>query len=316
MEGLTVRQEGITPVTADVLQKRFLRYAQVTPKTEETYLKALKQLYRFFDMYGITEPSEEDMFKFKAWVQKHEENGEVVEHKPATVTMYVTATRLFFRWLDMEGIYRDIAKHLKGEKVEKCNKKDYLTASQIRNVLEGVDRTTVAGKRDYAILVTMITGGLRTIEIERANIEDLTVRANQTVLYIQGKGDNEKSKYIKIPEQTEKAIREYLITRGTVEAEEPLFTSVSNNSTGKRMSTRSISGMVKGYMVKAGYNNHRLTAHSLRHTAVTLALLQDIDLQEVSQFARHKSIETTQIYAHNLQMEQNRCGDAIAETIF
>ena len=67
---------------------------------------------------------------------------------------------------------------------------------------------------------------------------------------------------------------------------------------------------------EAGYNSEKLTAHSLRHTAVTLSLLGGNTLQEVQQFARHTDISTTQIYAHNLDRAKNKCEETIAEAIF
>jgi len=73
-------------------------------------------------------------------------------------------------------------------KIGREHKKDYLTADQVREVLSTVEQNTLQGMRDYAILVLMLTCGLRTIEVSRANIGDLRVLGDNTVLYIQGKG--------------------------------------------------------------------------------------------------------------------------------
>lgn len=100
----------------------------------------------------------------------------------------------------------------------------------------------------------MVTGGLRTIEVIRANIGDLRTLGENIVLYVQGKGREEKTEYIKIPEPVEKAIRVYLKTREKLDEKEPLFVSMSNNSKGQRLSTRSISGIVKKYLKQSGYN--------------------------------------------------------------
>lgn len=67
---------------------------------------------------------------------------------------------------------------------------------------------------------------------------------------------------------------------------------------------------------KAGYDTPRLTAHSMRHTAVTLSLLAGKDITEVQQFARHESINTTMIYNHALDKEKNGCSEAISSSIF
>lgn len=161
----------------------------------------------------------------------------------------------------------------------------------------------------------MVTGGLRTIEITRANIEALRTLGNFTVLYVQGKGRDEKTEYIKIPSRVEKAIRKYLTHRDTARGEEPLFTALSNNNKGKKLTTRSIRGMIKQRFTMAGYNSPRLTAHSLRHTAVTLSLLAGKDLDEVQQFARHRNITTTMIYNHALDKAKNGCSETITDII-
>ena len=88
------------------------------------------------------------------------------------------------------------------------------------------------------------------------------------------------------------------------------------NSKGERLTPKSISTIVKQRLIDAGYNSDRLTAHSLRHTAVTLSLIGGLPLEEVQQFARHKNISTTQIYAHNLDRAKNRSEDTIANSIF
>ena len=136
------------------------------------------------------------------------------------------------------------------------------------------------------------------------------------MLFVQGKGRDEKTDYIKVSAPVERAIRQYLKERGETDPAAPLFASMSNNSKGQRMTTRSISGMVKQRLQAAGYNSERLTAHSLRHTAVTLALLAGKDITEVQQFARHTNIATTMIYNHALDKAKNTCGAAITEAIF
>ena len=162
----------------------------------------------------------------------------------------------------------------------------------------------------------MTTGGLRTIEVSRANIEDLRTVGGNTVLFIQGKGKEEKTDYVKISPQVEKAIRAYLRDRGKTSEDSPLFASTSNNNKGKRLTTRTISGIVKETFKKAGYDSDRLTAHSLRHTAVTLSLLAGKDITEVQQFARHANIGTTMIYNHSLDKAKNTCSEAITEVLF
>lgn len=303
----TVLIDNRKALTEDVYQ-RFINYLDASPKTIETYKRAIRQFIKYISSKGINSPTREDVIDFREMLKE--------TCKPATVQGYIIAVRLFFQWTEQEGIYPNIAQHIKGAKITKEHKKDYLTSSQAKALLEAVERDIIQGRRDYAILALMITGGLRDIEVSRANIEDLRTLGDNTVLYLQGKGREERAEYVKVPPEVEKAIRASLADRPNAEIKDPLFISLSNNSKGQRLTTRSISGIVKTRLRNAGYDSDRLTAHSLRHTAVTLALISGNSLQEVQQFARHSNISTTQIYAHNLDRANNKCESAIASAIF
>lgn len=310
MEALALRNNNSLQgksFTAD-LYTRFISYLDASPKTVETYSRAIRQFMKYIAVKEIANPTREDVLAFREELREN--------RKPSTVQSYIIAIRLFFQWTEQEGLYPNIASHIKGAKISKDHKKDYLTSSQVKAVLSGIDQSTPQGRRDYAIFALMVTGGLRDIEVHRANIEDLRTLGDSTVLYLQGKGREERAEYVKVPAEVERAIRASLADRESTEGNKPLFISLSNNSKGGRVSTRSISGIVKSALVKAGYDSDRLTAHSLRHTAVTLSLLGGNSLQEVQQFARHSNIATTQIYAHNLDRAKNKCESTIASAIF
>ena len=289
--------------------ERFINYLDASPKTVETYKKALRQFFNYIGVHGIRQPQREDVLAFR-------DDLKASGLKPTTVQNYITATRIFFKWTAQEGLYPNIAEHVKGAKLDKNHKKDYLTSRQAKEVLAGVQTDSEEGLRNYAILSLMVTGGLRTIEVSRANVGDLRTVGENTVLFVQGKGREEKTEYIKISAPVEKAIRSYLKARENVEEGQPLFTSTSNNSRGKRITTRTVSGVVKTALKNAGYDSARLTAHSLRHTAITLALLAGREITEVQQFARHANLNTTMIYNHALDQAKNGCSDAITNAIF
>lgn len=311
-QALTVRRNAdMTQRNLDSteLYSRFIASLDAKEKTVKTYTTSLRQFFTWLSIKGIVNPQFADIKAYR------DEMAET--HKPTTVQAYIFAVRRFFDWTESEGLYPNVAGKIKGAKLNREPKKDYLTSVQAKAVLTGMERETLQGKRNYAIVTLMLTGGLRDIEVSRANVEDLRTVGNNTVLFIQGKGRDEKAEYVIVPAQAELAIRDYLKARGNTDPAAPLFTSESNNSKGQRMTTRSISGVCKAAMVSAGYDSERLTAHSLRHTAVTLALIANGgNLQEAQQFARHANIATTQIYAHNLEKQNNRCSRLVADSIF
>lgn len=298
-------QAGITEET----YLRFVFFIDVAEKSAETYTRNLRPMFRYFAENGITRPQREDIISYR---ESLKERG----LKPTSVQNYITATRLFFQWTEQERIYPNVAAHVKGAKLDREHKKDYLTTSQCKHTLAGIDRSSLTGLRDYAIVALTMTDALRTIEVSRADIGDLRTLGDFTVLYVQGKGKEEKAEYVKVSEPVERAIRDYLKARGVSDPSAPLFASESNNSKGGRMSTRSISGICKAAMVEAGYNSSRLTAHSLRHTGVTLALMNGASLEEAQEYARHANIATTMIYNHALDKAKNRCAEAVSSALF
>ena len=292
----------------NLLLTRWEAFMDVSPKSKETYRKAVKQFMLYLEENGIAKPDRETIIGWRDSVK--------ADHKPTTAQTYLTAVKLFFRWLEQEGIYKNIADHVKGVRISTGHKKDYLTSNQSRKVLQTIATDSIKGLRDYAIVGLLLTTGVRTIEVVRADIADLRTLGDDTVLYIQGKGKEEKADYVKIAPQVETAIREYLKARGEVSDADPLFTSTSNNNAGKRMTTRSISAIAKESMIEAGYNSDRLTAHSMRHTAGTLALLNGATPREVQQLLRHSNINTTMIYTHDLERAKNDSEVKVANAIF
>jgi len=310
MNALTTTNKGymMNAVKSD-LMPRFVAFIDARPATVDTYTRALRQMFKYLADNGITAPTREDIISYREQIK-------AAGHKPGTVATYIIAARQFFKWTASEGIYPDVAANVKAVKIERAHKKDPLTSNQVKSVLSEIDRDTLQGARDYAILALMTTGGLRTIEVIRADIADLRTLGDDTILYIQGKGRDEKSDYVKVPAPAEKAIREYMRLRGKTDKTAPLFSSISNNSQGGRMTTRSISRIVKNRMIDVGINSDRLTAHSLRHTAATLNLLNGGTIDETQQLLRHSKIDTTMIYLHHLDRAKNNSENRIAGAIF
>lgn len=302
----TALQEN-TVLTNDIFSK-WLHYTDVMPKSHATYTRAIRIFIAHLRRHNINEPTREDIISYRDLLKK--------DHKPSTVQLYITAVRLFFRWTAQENIYPNIADHIKGAKVDREHKKDYLTAAQVRNVLKAVDRTTLHGKRDYALLTLMFTTGLRTISISRANVGDISTYGNTAALFYQGKGHEDKADAVMIVDPVEFAIRDYLKARGRANSKEPLFTSIAHRNKGGRMTTRSISRIIKNALISAGYNSDRLTAHSLRHTAATLNLLNGATIEETQQLLGHSNINTTMIYSHALERINNHSEERIANAIF
>ena len=314
MNTLTVRENTRpvsvpSPVTLEYLYSRWIRYLDAKPRTVDTYTRAVRQFFKYRAAHGIAEPSREDIIAFREYLKA---SG----HKPTTVQSYITALRLFFQWVSLETGQPNIAEHIKGAKLDNEHKKDPLTTRQVKTLLSSVNRATIRGKRDYAILALMLTTGLRTVSVADADIADVRTAGDAAALYYRGKGHEEKAVYVKLAPPVEDAIRDYLAARGEKDPAAPLFASGSNRNSRERMTTRSISRIVKTALVSAGLDSDRLTAHSLRHTAATQNLINGGSLEETQQLLDHSRISTTMIYAHALERARNNSEARIASALF
>lgn len=290
------------------LANRFSQFVDVSALSLKSYNSGIRKFLTFLHSNGITAPTRETVLNYKkALCEKYAAN---------TVALYLSSIRRFFAWCESEGLYADVTRGVKSPKLSHEHKRDAFVASELKEIISGIKRDSLEGKRNFAIFALMSSCGLRCIEVVRCNVGDLHRVAGVTVLDVQGKGHADKDAFVKIAPDVEKAIREYLKERGHVGENEPLFASCSRRNRGKRLTTQTISQVCKRSMVAAGYNSRRLTAHSLRHSSVTIALLQGMSLDDVSAFARHSSVSTTMIYNHAISRMKSQCELSIASAIF
>lgn len=293
------------------LARRWAAYIDASPRTVRAYTRAAGRFCSWARSRGISMPSRADVIAYR--------DEMAATLAPATCRLYMCAVRQFLGWLEQEGVVaRNVAARVKGARGRSSNgfQRGHLTSAQCARLLDGVDRSTVAGKRDYAMILLMMVAGLRTIEVSRANVGDIQTAGNARILKVWGKGRQGADDLVVLPAVAEAAIADYLAARrGGSQDGSPLFRGAGNRNRG-RISTRSISWIVKSAMRRAGIDDPRYTAHSLRHTAATLALSAGVRLEEVQAALRHRSITTTTIYAHHLERTANAAPGAVADLIF
>lgn len=291
--------EELVKVESAELIERWVKDAQVKPASVEAYNKCVRHMLEYFVENGIRAPTRADMLKYREYLG--------AKYKASTAGLHLVVARLFLGFLHREGyLPTNPAEHLKGFKKSESHAKSALSAEMTRAVLKTFDVATLKGKRDKAIYALMSICGLRCIEVSRADIGDLENCGKVIRLHVQGKGRDDKAEGVNVPKGVYKLIREYLDARGAAAAEEPLFASARNGISRGRLTTISLSRIVKAAMRKAGYDSSRLTAHSLRHTAATLALKSGASLREVQQMLRHKNVAVTQVYLHELEELENQ----------
>lgn len=276
--------------------------------TKNSYKKILLSFEKYLWTHSINLPEKKDILGYKEYLSKRV--------RSASIQKTIVVLRGFFVYLDSEGIYKNIMNGVRGAKIEQTFKRSAFTIEEIRMLINKAKElaVTIEGVRNYTIVVLLATTGLRTIEVERANVSDLVEVNGDYKLYIQGKGHDDKDQYVKLSYEVYSIIMDYLSQRNS--DNEALFINHDRYYYGKRITTRTIRRVVKELLRRIGIDDSRYTTHSLRHSMATNLILEGRSLEEAKQILRHKDISTTQLYNHSLELSQNNGELLISEMIF
>jgi integrase/recombinase XerC len=305
-------------VSADLF-RRFIEYTDRAPTTMKGYITCLRQFFHWLQDTGITQPQRADVIAYKEYLTGYTFGRTGAEPlKAGTQQQYLRAVKHFFKWTAAEGLYPNVADNIHGAKVRNdTHKKDALGREDVKAVADSIDRNTEQGKRLYAMYLLCISCGMRTIEINRANIEDIKQVGARTYLYLQGKGHSEHDQPVLLIPEIKEALKDYLDSRTDHPGNKsPLFASTSNRSRGQRIAPTTISTMLKGALVSAGYDSDRLTAHSLRHTSGTGAYKATGNIYLAQKHQRHADPATTEIYVHAEEREERNTEQQVYDYFF
>ena len=300
----------ISPHRIDKLVDSFINSQDVKPSSKLLYRRTLKQYFNWVDKkaYLLSEIARPQLLEYK---------DELLTSGLSSLTVgsYITSVRRFYEWTEANKFYPNIAKGIKSPKRKQQFKKQPLTALQSTELLNYYQDKAL---RDYAVINLLLRTGLRTIEIIRANVEDIVFKGSQRVLLVHGKGRDEKDNFVLLTNKTYQPIEAYLATRDNINNTAPLFTSTSNNSSGERLTTRTISFIAKEGLKAIGLNDRAFTAHSLRHTTAVNILRAGGSLETAQFTLRHSNPATTQIYTATLNEERRllNSGEALLDSIY
>ena len=300
----------VNPQRIEELVDRFIASQDVKESSKLLYRRTLKQYFNWVDKksYLLSEIARPQLLEYKEELLNSNMSS-------LTVGSYITSVRRFYEWTEANIFYPNVAKGIKTPKRKQQFKKQPLLPDQATALLSYYKDKAL---RDYAIVNLLLRTGLRTIEVIRANVEDITFKGSQRVLLVQGKGRDERDNFVLLTDKAYQPIAEYLATRGNVNSSEPLFTSTSNNSKGERLSTRTISKIAKEGLKAIGLDERSFTAHSLRHTTAVNILRAGGSLETAQFTLRHSNPATTQIYTATLNEERRlqNSGEALIDSLY
>lgn len=323
---------SLVPVNKTALQER--QTGVLTYETEDRLTEAFADFLSIDVANGDARPDTVRVYKaqVKMWWQWCRENGirpgEVIRKdvelyrkhlverglKHSTISLKLTTVRRFYEAAMRQGL-------IGYNPAEKVNPpRDRSASGEIlkclswgeaeRLFMEIPGDGSLKSLRDRAMVALMLLEGLRTVEIVRANVEDIEESSEGIRILVHGKG---RDGLIYPRNDTTNVIWNYLKVRGNADLSEhgettgtPLFTSVGNFASGRRITRDGVRFVVNSYLGKAGLKRPGLSSHGLRHTCGSLLYKETKDLRVVQETLRHSTPAMAARYSHIESRNENR----------
>lgn len=277
-----------------VLKTRYEQYLRrergLSPVTGGRYWWVLRRFLR--ERFGdgpvrLSELTPDDVTQFL--LRRHAQR-----RTPKVVQLHVTALRSFLRFLFLEGdLGRDLSAVVPTVRSWRlADIPKFLKAADIDRLLQSCNRTSLVGRRNYAVLLLLARLGLRAGEVVRLELGDLDWRAGE--LTVRGKGSVHDR--LPLPREVGEALAVYLRTDRPSCTTRRVFLRTRAPHRGLNHSS-TVSTIVRRALDRVGLTPPIKGAHVLRHSLATELLRRGASLAEIGEVLRHQTPQTTAIYA-------------------
>lgn len=217
------------------------------------------------------------------------------ELAPASIARTVVGLKMYFRYLQLEGILVDNKVELLGSQKLWQRVPEVMSPKEVERFLNAPKRYEIYHFRDRALLELLYATGCRASELSNLRLRDMHLE--EGYCKVQGKGS--KQRMVPLGEAATKAVSDYLKRlRPQLVAKRPDETDwLLLTRSGRRLRREAIWELVKKYALEADIDVS-ISPHTLRHSFATHLLAGGADLRQVQEMLGHASISTTQIYTH------------------
>jgi site-specific recombinase XerD len=278
--------------------------------TVKGYLDDLSLFARWYlgtfgkENVSVFEVKDVDLLAYKSHLQK------ICRFQPSTINRRVATLSAFFSYLCEEKILdRFVASNLRPLELQPTRAPEVLSHAQVLRLFGSIERSSVRGKRDFAIVQLFVQCGLRLGEVASIRIGDFELSERKGILRVCcGKGG--RFREVPLNKTARFALSEYLQLKPDLEVTNYLFVSQK----GTPLSKRTIFDVVKKYLGMIGVND--ASCHSLRHLFATNLYNKHKDIVLVKEALGHKSIQTTLRYARKSKAEVQQALESLDSNIF
>ncbi len=260
----------------------------LSANTVVAYHRDLRRFYSWLAGRRIAQLSIQELAEYANWLHQ-------LKLAPASIARHLASLRIFFRYLQLEGLLVDNLAELLGSQKLWERVPHVLTPSMVERLLESPQRSDVSWRRDRALLELLYATGCRASELSNLRLQD--IHLDESYCLCRGKGDKER--LVPLGRRAIQAVRDYLAVErpALVAGASPAPNWLLVSRRGSRLRRERIWELFKRYGLRAGIPADT-SPHTLRHSFATHLLGGGADLRQVQEMLGHASIATTQIYTH------------------
>jgi integrase/recombinase XerD len=253
----------------------------------QAYRRDLIRFLSWLDGRSIAKQTVRELADYPVWLKKH-------KLAPASIARHIASLRMYYRYLQLEGILSDSAAELLGSQKLWERIPLVLSATQVERLLASPIPADVFWRRDRALLELLYATGCRASEVSNLKLTDMHLDEGHCIC--RGKGD--KQRLVPLGKRAILGLQDYLKEeRPTLVKQNESSPYVLVSRRGLRLRRERIWELFKRYAGRAGISPE-MSPHTLRHSFATHLLTGGADLRQVQEMLGHASIATTQIYTH------------------
>ena len=274
------------------LKEAFIDYLRsechLAENTVCAYQRDVERFYQWLGRRKLKSLTIRELSDYVAWLNSR-------ELAPASIARNVIGVKMYFRYLQLEGVLVDNKIELLGSQKLWQRIPGVLSQKEVGRFLAAPSRGELYYWRDRALLELLYATGCRASELSGLRLRDMQL--DERFCKVHGKGN--KQRIVPLGDATIAAIREYLQRQRPALArhrpDEPDWLLLTRS--GRQLRREAIWELVKKYALIADVDV-AISPHTLRHSFATHLLAGGADLRQVQEMLGHANISTTQIYTH------------------
>ena len=213
--------------------------------------------------------------------------------KARSMARVISGIKSFFHFLVLDGFIKDNPSRLLEAPKIGLKLPVVLSVEEIDSILGAIDVSTAEGTRNYAIIETLYSCGLRVSELTNLRFSDLFF--DEGFIRVQGKGS--KQRLVPISETAIQKIKNYLQHRSQQIVKKGSEDIVFLSSRGTAISRITVFHYIKQSAQTVGIEKE-ISPHVFRHSFATHLLERGANIRVIQEMLGHEKITTTEIYTH------------------